>query len=304
MTNGVSRNGIGRRAFIAGCGAAAAAPLAAERKVDAPGPARVRFGAVADCHYADLKEQLWENYEDAVYYRESLVKMRKFVRTMNARKVDFVVELGDFKDKSPTVPATLAKLDELERAFAAFEGPHYHVLGNHDTDVLTKEEFLSHVSNTGFAKATARYAFERGGFKFIVLDANYDSQLRHYGRNNPWKDSNVPPEELEWLKAELAATTLPVVVFCHQWLAPCPDKDCEVRNSAAVRAILEASGKVKAVIMGHIHAEGLCNLNGIRYHSVRALCIGPAKECCAFSEIAVDADGTVTVADYSAPAVV
>ena len=292
---------LNRRAFIAGCGAALAVPSLAKAQFDGKGSVKVRFGVIADCHYANRDERLKGGYEDYVYYRESLVKVRRFVEVMSERKVDFIIELGDFKDRSKTVSETLSKLGEIEKAFVAFAGPHYHVLGNHDTDVLTPAEFLSHISNTGFDQAKSYYSFVRCGFKFIVLDANYDREMQHFSQNNPWKDAQVPPEELEWLKEELSTTKLPVVVFCHERLDPCPRKECQAKNAADVRAVLEGSRKVKAVIMGHSHEEGLCNLNGIRYHSVRALCIGEAKDCCPFAEIAVDADGTVSVTDFSAP---
>ena len=86
----------------------------------------VRFGIVADCHYADT---------DTIgtrCYRDSLDKLSECVELMNAQKVDFLVELGDFKDQDtpPVEEKTLSYLDVVEKVFCRFNGPRYHVLGN------------------------------------------------------------------------------------------------------------------------------------------------------------------------------
>ena len=53
----------------------------------------------------------------------------------------------------------------MEAAFAQFKGPRYHVLGNHDHDNLSKEEFLAHIANDGQPRARPYYAFTRGGIR-------------------------------------------------------------------------------------------------------------------------------------------
>ena len=70
---------------------------------------------------------------------------------MNEQKVAFLVELGDFKDqdKTPEEARTLGYLKKIEAVLAGFKGPRYHVIGNHDTDSLSKAAFLSVVENTG-----------------------------------------------------------------------------------------------------------------------------------------------------------
>ena len=104
----------------------------------------VRFGFITDCHYAaHLKPSLSRNYADG------LVKMEAFAAKMNALGVDFVVEGGDFKDLGRSREESLAYLRDIEGRFAAFKGPRYHVLGNHDHDNLSKEEFLAEVANEG-----------------------------------------------------------------------------------------------------------------------------------------------------------
>ena len=181
------------------------------------------FGMVADLHYAERPslpdEPGWRCYNDAP------VKLRDCIDLMNAHKVDFLIELGDFKDMMPTKEATLKCLDDIEKAFARFKGPRYHVLGNHETDCITKSEFLAHISNAGQGKPLAHYSFSVGKVTFIVLDANYTSKMEDYSPGNfDFRDSNVPPEQVEWLKGVLASAPGPVVIFAHELIDPaCPD---------------------------------------------------------------------------------
>ena len=43
-------------------------------------------------------------------------------------------------------------LDEIENTLKGFEGPLYHVLGNHDMDSISKSDFLTHTYNHEKAK--------------------------------------------------------------------------------------------------------------------------------------------------------
>lgn len=256
---------------------------------DCEDPVLVRFGAVTDLHYARLKAC------GDRYYQESGVKLRECVDTMNAREVDFLVELGDFKDQSATIEETETCLDEIEAEFRRFRGPRYHVLGNHDHDCLTKAQFLSHISNFGQESSLARYSFVQKGVTFVVLDANYNSKMEPYAPGNwTWDDAYVPPEELLWLEQTLSAAAAPVVVFVHQRIDPNAEIHHLVKNAAEVRAVLERSGKVKAVISGHEHSGGSANLNGIAYYTLRALVVGPLGEGGDWAEISLHQSGRLT----------
>ena len=279
-----------RRTFLGGLVAAGVTTTFGDAGDAAPS---VRFGFITDCHYAaHLKPSLMRVYCD------SLVKMDAFVEKMNALGVDFVVEGGDFKDLGRTSAESLAYLDAIEGRFAAFKGPRYHVLGNHDHDNISKEEFLAHVSNEGQKAAKAYYAFVRNGVKFIVLDACYKPDGTPYGRGNFfWKDTLLPQAQVAFLKAELASATGPCVPIVHQQL-DAKDSTC-IRNAAEVRAILEASGKVKCVVQGHFHDGSFREENGIGYFTSPAsvLRAAPAN---AFSLIEVYPSGGVKITGYHA----
>ena len=117
---------------------------------------------------------------------------------MNAEKVDFLVEMGDFKDenKKPIEDKTIAHLRAVEEVFQKFTGPTYHVLGNHDMDSISKKQFLANVENTGIDPAKSFYSFDSKGLHFTVLDANYTSDRTDYDHGNfSWSDANIPPRQ-------------------------------------------------------------------------------------------------------------
>lgn len=288
-----------RRVFIEGLGAFSAVSLcgcATGRGGEEP---VVRFGAVTDIHYADIDPDPAPcGVVGRRFYRESKRKLDEAVAVFNRRGLDFAVELGDFKDLSADKAATIAHLEAIERSFAAFEGPRYHLYGNHDFDCLTPEELGSRLTNGTQPMTRGYYSFEVRGVTFVCLDACYDSQLRHYSCNNPWNDANVPPEELAWLERTLAAAPGQAVVLAHQRLDESADPQHLVKNAAAVRAVLERSGKVKTVITGHQHKGGFNVQDGITYYSLKALVCDSGESGNSYAEIAVYADGTFAVTGW------
>ena len=101
-----------------------------------------RFGIVTDVHYANVSAA------GTRHYRDSLPKMRDAVASFRASDppLDFVVELGDLKDKSPDndVDATIGFLDSIEAVLSSTGLPTYHVLGNHDVDILDQPTVTAH----------------------------------------------------------------------------------------------------------------------------------------------------------------
>ena len=275
-----------RRFFIEGIGAFSAIALAgckSPKKGELP---LMRFGLVTDCHYADIPYAKREHPIGDAAYRETLAKLRECVAVMDSERPSFLIELGDFKDEGPDKASTIEYLDKVEAVFSQFSGPRYHVLGNHDLDLLDKKEFLARIKNYGQDEAQAHYSFDVSGIRFIVLDACYNSKLEDYAPGNwEWTDANVPPPQLAWLEEELASAPGQVVVFGHQCLDPNADTRHQVRNAADVRAILEKSGKVNAVFTGHQHSGLVSCVNGITYYSLRAMVLNSGENGYAVADI-------------------
>ena len=256
------------------------------------------FGMVADLHYAErpngIDEPGMRCFDDAP------AKLHDCIDAMNARKVDFLIELGDFKDMMPTKEATLKCLDDIEKAFARFNGPRYHVLGNHETDCITKSEFLAHVSNAGQEKPLPYFSFSIGMVTFVVLDANYTSKMEDYCPGNfDFRDSNVPPAQVKWLEGVLASASGPVVVFSHELIDPvCPDV-FRIRNAAQLREMFEKSGKVWAVFTGHHHVGHSAVHNGIFYYTLRAMAQDAYPENNSYAEVTMYDSGRIVVNGFA-----
>jgi len=285
---------ISRRVFLRSAAAVALTSLSCTPgNLSTRNTRPVRFGMVTDCHYADA---------DPVgtrFYRESRGKLSECVDRMNAEGVDFLLELGDFKDENrpPVEEKTLAYLREIEAVFQRFQGPRYHVLGNHDMDSISKQQFLSRVENAGIGAGRSYYSFDARSLHCIVLDANYRSDGSDYDHGNfDWTDASVPARELDWLRQDLAASHGPVIVFIHQLLDG--KGAVYVKNASEVRRILEASGRALTVFQGHHHPGAYSQINGIHYYTLRGMIEGHGEDNNAYAIVEVHPDLNVTVTGY------
>lgn len=255
----------------------------------------LRFGLISDTHVCDKGDQSPAIAVNASprYFTGGLAKLEAFAKDMNAAGAAFVAELGDFTDNPADASlspekrkaAALGFVEAAETKLALFKGPRYHVFGNHDTDQLSKQDFAGKTQNTGIVlpEGQFHYSFDKGGVHFVALDSSYKADGASYsgipgspGAGYSWADANVPKAEVEWLKADLAATKLPTVVLAHQLLGPLEQVDSlfdpahSVKNAAEVRSVLEKSGKVIAVFAGHYHDGGYQSVNGIHYLTLQA----------------------------------
>lgn len=280
-----------RRRLLSAAAILAAAAAVATLRAEAP--PLLRFGVVTDLHYADIDAAGTRSY------RESDDKLAECVQVLNAKGAAFLVELGDFKDqdKTPDESRTLGYLRSIESVFAGFKGPRYHVIGNHDTDSLSKAQFLAAAPNTGILPNAARYTFVSGGVRFVVLDANHTGDGRDYDHGNfDWTDANIDAVQVGWLARTLSASAEPAIVLVHQQLDG--EGAYYVRNAAEVRAVLEKSGKVIAVLQGHRHEGAFSTINGIPYLTFRGLVEGAGLWNSAYAMVDVMPDLEIRVWGY------
>ena len=272
----------------------------------------VRFGVVTDSHSADTPVRIGKRQ-----YRDSLAKMRQAVDAFNQARVNFVIELGDFKDMGEvrkvsggkTVVRTKAQLrdealgflDAIESEFARFNGPRYHVLGNHDMDCISKEDFLAHTENHGAARGKSFYAFTEGGVKFIALDGCFNPDGTPYRCGNfDWTKAVLSEEELTWLEGELRSASGPAVVFCHQMLDGfASPRGLNIGNWRKAVALMEKHGNVLASIQGHHHPGHYNFRNGIHYWTQKGMISGKYPEHNSYAIVEIAPDGTVSVNGFA-----
>jgi len=257
-----------------------------------PRPNTSRFGIVTDPHYTN-------RIYGTRYCDQSLDKLAECVELMNKQDVDFLVELGDFKDQDdpPEERTTLSYLQAIETVFKQFNGPIYHVLGNHDLDSISKSQFLTNIENTDIAPNLSYYSFDFNGLHFVILDANFTSSGIDYDHGNfNWTDANIPAFELQWLEQDLALAEGPVIILTHQLLDGTGSH--YVKNAANVRRILELSSKVIAVFQGHYHTGSHSKIQGIHYYTLKAMVEGSGTQNNAYAIVEVHADRSITVSAY------
>ncbi|MCH2572845.1 MAG: alkaline phosphatase, partial [Planctomycetes bacterium] len=168
----------------------------------------IRIGLITDSHFAN------KNAAGSRHYRDSLFKIRQAVTQFNNSRIPIAIELGDFIDAADTAETELQYLHTINNAFQKFNGKRHYVLGNHCVWTLSKKHFLSKCEqNKSF------YSFDHHGIHFIILDACFRSDTIPYGEKNyDWTDTEIPPNEQDWLTEDLKTTPYPTVCFVHQRL--------------------------------------------------------------------------------------
>ncbi len=249
-------------------------------------PQSLKIGLVTDLHYADKAPA------GSRHYRETLQKIEEAASKFQEEKPAFVVELGDLIDAADSVELETKYLKTIDKKFSMLAKSRHYVLGNHCVDTLKKEEFLGVVE-----QPKSYYSFDHSGFHFVVLDSCFRSDGVAYQRRNfKWTDANIPPEELEWLEADLKENKLPAIVFAHQRL------DVEtahgVKNNAAVRKVLESAGNVLGVFQGHSHQNDLKEIGGIHYCTLVAMVEGSGETNNGYSILELGSKGTLKLTGF------
>ena len=256
--------------------------------------AAISFGLFADAHYA---EKVYGNR----HCEDSLDKLRDCVRTFNARELKLAINLGDLIDTGDDREKEIGYLQAICQIFSEFAGERHHVIGNHDVETLTKDEFLA---CCGGESKEPFYSYDWAGVHFVILDGNCHQDGSDFRAGDfSWDQAWISQQQLTWLQDDLkAAGDGPALVICHenlderQWQGE-PDPHV-VRNASRVRAVLERAGNVRGVIQGHYH-EGMHTIvNNIPYIGLRAMVVGPGPENNAYSIITFGKDGEITVEGY------
>jgi len=269
-------------------GAALGAALRGGIAAEAEGKS-LTFGVFADPQYGERDATIGR------FYRDSPEKLAACIKTFAEAKPAFVIGLGDFVDgTSKDAETEMGHLKKIEGIFRGFSGPRYHVLGNHDLDAFSKEEF---VKATGMP--APHYAFDAAPFRCIVLDGCYRKDFEPYRKGNfVWTDSWIPAAQLRWLEAELKKAERKAIIFVHQPLDG-EGVHC-VRNAAEVRRVLEDSGKVVAAFSGHDHKGGYRKIRGTHYLTMCGMVEGRGIENNAYALVTVTLAGGLTIKGFGA----
>lgn len=146
----------------------------------------VTFGVITDIH-----QDLIPDAED---------RLRAFINQSQSRKLDFIIQMGDFCIPKPENRAFVD-------LFNGYSGDKYHILGNHDTD----GGFSGEQAMDFWTMRAKYYSFDYHGVHFVVLDGNDPNPQPFEGYNR-----FIGAEQLEWLRRDLSGTNFLTIIFTHQ----------------------------------------------------------------------------------------
>ncbi len=222
------------------------------------------LGVVSDIHLGPLA-----HFEGKLrkLSHEAPRLLEEAVAGLRALSPDLVVNLGDdLEDESYGLD--LARYEECQRILRSVGVPIVNVAGNHDTVHLKAKDLLR---VWGEDRAHLHGSRDVGGHHLIVLHTVERKDV----------DVRVHPDQLAWLREDLAATSLPTIVLMHhpageqdlsdtRWFHAAPHIAL-VAERRALREILEQSGKVRLVLNGHVHRNHFEVIRGIGYVTFQSL---------------------------------
>ncbi|ERJ57218.1 metallophosphoesterase family protein [Sphingobacterium paucimobilis] len=213
---------------------------------------KLRIGVITDVHK--------DFFPDADLY------LQKFIDTAKQSNVDLIIQIGDF-----VYPHF--KNDGFMQIWNSFEGPKYHVLGNHDMDTASKSDFLTYVNQKQLGNY---YSFDSNGFHLVVMDTNYiksggiytDYNAKNYTKHPANEIGYVSKEQLDWLREDLRKTDKPCIIFSHQPF------NGSAGNSKEVQEILKEENKkgkkIIAAFSGHLHKNWLIDIDEVSHIQVNS----------------------------------
>lgn len=282
------------------------------------------FGVISDVQYADIPNG--RSFMGVPrYYRHSICVLQRAVKNWNnLEDLKFVVNFGDIVDGFCPKDQSLNAVKKIVDEFKKFNGPVYHMIGNHCLYNLPRNKLLP-ILNIPSGEGSAYYDFSpTPAYRFVVLDG-YDisaigwpsdhpktlEALRFLQEKNPNSDKNSPDglvglerrflmfngavgkQQLEWLERVLEdATKLKqkVVVCCHQPLDPDAVSPVALLwNYDEVMHVIHKYNCVKVCLSGHDHKGG----HSIDSHGIHHRVLEAALECPPGS----DAFGSIDVYD-------
>lgn len=212
---------------------------------------------------------------DIHHGRASLTKMGpaalglldRFVGFANDWGADMVVDLGDrITDRDNATDRALTA--DVAAVFQRVSAPRRHLLGNHDLEFMTAAE-----GEELLGVPLSSESFDLNGFHLVFwqADAHVDKQ----------RGFSLPQTDLDWLAADLAATSLPSIVFTHvpldgaamtgNYWFEANRRYATYAETAAIRRVITGSGKVVLCLAGHVHWNKANVVDGIPYLSLQSL---------------------------------
>jgi Icc protein len=196
-----------------------------------------------------------------------LAKFRDFVSHLRPA---CTVDMGDrISEVDEVTDRTL--VTAVANSLAKLPGAVHHILGNHDVAKLSvsdNEELMQH--------SFASNSIDMNGFHLVFWNAS--------DKLDPVNGFSLADGDLEWLRADLAASELPSIIFTHVPLdngsmrgnfyfeKAFPLYACYPETQGeAIRDVIERSGNVILCLNGHAHWNAYQGIDGTHYVTLPSL---------------------------------
>ncbi|GBU08317.1 hypothetical protein AwDysgo_16480 [Bacteroidales bacterium] len=191
---------------------------------------------------------------------DASLRLHKILDAAHSNRSQFIVQLGDFaiRRKENDSLVSIWKNHYLEK---------YSVLGNHDLDIGTKQQYIDYIGSK-----TPYYFFDKGSYRFIILDTNFfindKGQEIDYANSNYYgkKTDRISKAQLLWIEQLLGDKSKHIFVFSH---TPVDGLIRDNESFIELRTILSKAkqngSQIAAVMSGHHHIDHYIERDGIHY---------------------------------------
>ncbi len=223
----------------------------------------MKIGIFTDSHYCDK--------EVTCKTRRPVLSKAKIKEAMDSFKdTNLIICLGDFVDDCGDKAENIRKIEEIMEMISSYNKKFFCLRGNHDCHILSEKEFSKYTKNS-----LPPFSIEVENKTLIFLNANYTSEGKPYEVGKvDWSDAMLPKKDVEALKDTLKNCKGEAYIFIHQNLDPDVQWQHIVKNAEEIRQIISESKKVNTVFQGHYHDGHDTVIDGVKYHTLRAMCEG------------------------------
>lgn len=210
----------------------------------------IKFAVFTDLHYDHVPD--------------GEQRLDEFIDSIRGENLDFIMSLGDLClpiDENKFIISKLRKLNI----------PLYFVMGNHDSDLFSQEEWGKFV---GVKESYQSFIIDNT--KFIMLNSCYmqsQNEFRCYYKRNHIKNADlypiIPDFEINWLKNEMKREDLNYVVFSHHSLIH-EFADRGIKNRTEIQEILSSRSTILCM-NGHDHGQDCKIIQNIPYYTLNSM---------------------------------
>jgi hypothetical protein len=192
---------------------------------------------------------------------EGIEVLKQGVDMANRMDVDLVMTVGDLVEGYNKPEQWLPQMREFKGVMDGLDMPWYPVAGNHDVYARPQRPGGNMALYSEYF-GPLYYSFDYKWAHFIAL---FSDEALSFG--NPPKDQNFSPEQIEWLRKDLAATKArQIYVFLHHPRWTQRYNGC---NWYDVHRMFVSDGRPVTVFAGHIHlyrCDG--QIDNVRYYTL------------------------------------